>query len=86
MTTLLIDSSNSTVTSTVTWGDGASNITLTVNGRVQSGGVLTLDIPDLNSFKGDGYYVEVDSGGIIVLGNETMIVPEGKQYKLLGRV
>lgn len=79
-----IDGSNNTVTGSATWGTGTS-ITVTANGSVQSGGALTLDIPDLDSFTGDGYYVEVAPGGSLSLGGETVVVVDGKTYRLLSR-
>lgn len=79
-----VDNTNNTVVSTVTWGTGGA-VTLAVNAQVQSGGILTLDIPDLDSFVGDGYYLEVQPGGSLTLGDETVVVADGYLYRVLGR-
>ena len=78
-----IDGSNSAVTGTKTWGDGSS-VTLTTSGVVQAGGVLTLDIPNLNALAGVGHHIEVKPGGSVTLGSKTVTSVDGQPYKVNG--
>ena len=79
-----IDGSNNTVTGTTTWGDGSSLI-LTTSGVVQAGATLTLNIPSLDALTGTGFHIEVQPGGSLVLGTETVVSVDGQPYRINGR-
>jgi len=81
--TTTITGANNIVTGTTTWGEGGS-LTLTVSGVVQAGATLTLNIPSLDSLLGADYHIEVQPGGSLILGTQTVVSVAGQPYKVKG--
>lgn len=83
----IIDSSNNEVTSgTVTWGNTTDGVTLTVNGKVDAGANLELDIINLGQLKGSGKYIEVMStGSIKIVNKRRKVVKAGHIYRVKGK-
>ena len=75
-----------TTTADATIGDGSSNVTLTNNTVVSNGAKLTLSMSSLNSLKGSGKTITVESGSAIKIGNSRLkTVKSGTTYKLKAR-